>query len=127
MALLFVYGLLWLGTGKMGLAVEAVGGRTTVGRPLRFCTHAEPMPSTWPLALNLIGPPSIIFSVMLVWRIASASTFGSVLRARLNASAAIRQASKVKPAVRPWSTSLSFGFCLRNAFSTPVPGLAFRL
>src|SRR5258708_22648983 len=107
MALLFVYGLLWLGTGKMGLAVEAVGGRTTVGSRFRFCTHAEPMPSTWPLALNLIGPPSVIFSVMLVWRLASARVLGSVLLARLNASAATRIASTVTPAVSPSATTVS--------------------
>ncbi|MND04224.1 hypothetical protein D3C83_243980 [compost metagenome] len=52
--------------------------------------------------MNLIGPPSIILLVMFVWRIASASTFGSVLFARLNESAAIRIASNVKPAFSPW-------------------------
>src|SRR5258708_35385381 len=126
MALLFVYGLLWLGTGKMGLAVEAVGGRTTVGGMLRFCTRAEPMPSTWPLALNLIGPPSVIFSVMLVWRMASARVLASVLLARLNASAATRIGSKVNPALSPWSTRLSFGFCFLSARSTTLVSLACR-
>ena len=47
-------------------AVAACAGSTTVGSRPRFCTHAEPMPSTWPLALNLIGAPSIILLVMFV-------------------------------------------------------------
>ena len=75
----------------------------------------------------MIGPPSIILLVMFVCRIASASTFGSVLFARLKESAAIRIASNVKPAFRPWNTSLSFGFCLRNAFSTTFVSSAFGL
>src|SRR5215207_7378581 len=115
------------GAGNPGLAVAALAGSTAVGSMFRFCTHAEPMPSTWPFSLNLIGPPSVILSVMLVWRIASARVFGSVLFARLKASAAIRIASKVKPALRPWNTSLSFGLRLRNAFSTVLVRLAFGL
>src|ERR1044071_7614545 len=39
----------------------------------------------------------------------------------------MRMASKVKPAFRPWNTSLSFGFCLRNAFSTTWVSFAFGL
>src|SRR5258706_15262556 len=104
--------------------VAALAGSARVGGGLGFCTQAEPMPSTWPLALNLIGPPRDILSVMLVWRIASASVFGSVLRARLKASAAIRIASKVKPALRPWNSRRSFGFCLRKAFSTILVSFA---
>src|SRR5688500_13371430 len=122
-----LYAFLYPGIGKTGFAVAAPLGSTTVGVRFRFCTHAEPMPSTWPLALNLIGAPSVIFSVMLVWRIASARVFGSVAFARLKASAAIRIASKVNPAFSPWNTSLSFGFCLRNAFSTTLVTLAFGL
>src|SRR5919198_1937087 len=93
----------------------------------RFCTQAEPMPSTWPFALNLMGPPRDIFSVMLVWRMASASVLGSVLFARLKASAAINIASKVKPALRPWNTRLSFGFAFLNAASTRLVMFDFGL
>ena len=33
--------------------------------------QAEALPSTWPLGLKRIGPPSIMRDVMFVWRIAS--------------------------------------------------------
>ena len=60
---------------------------------------AERMFSTWPFALNLIGPPSDTRPVagMSVLRIASASVFGSTEPARLYASAAIISASNVNP------------------------------
>ncbi len=45
----------------------------------------------------------------------------------MNASAAISMASNVKPTFSPWNTSLSFGFCLRNAFSTTFVSSAFGL
>ena len=85
------------------------------------------MPSTWPLSLNLIGPPSDIFSVMLVCRMASASALGSVLFARLKASAAMRIASNVKPTFRPWNTRLTFGFAFLKAASTRLVMLDFGL
>jgi len=58
---------------------------------------ADRFPSTWPFGLNLIVPPSDMrFATgILVWRTASASAFGLVVLARLNASAAIMIASKV--------------------------------
>ena len=55
---------------------------------------------------------------MWVWRIASASALGSVVFARLNASAATRIASKVKATLSAWPTSRSFGNFYLNAAAT---------
>src|SRR4029079_10035636 len=86
-----------LDAGSASCAWAMSLGRTTVGLPPRFWSTTDRLPSTWPLALNLIGPPKETRSVaaMFVWRIASARAFGSVVRARLNAYAAVRIASKV--------------------------------
>src|ERR1041385_3585209 len=47
--------------------------------------HAERFPSTWPLALNLIGPPIIMRSLISVRRTASVSASALVGRARVKA------------------------------------------
>ena len=60
-----------------------------------FWMQADRLPSTWPLALNLIGPPSIMRLLMSVRRIASVSVLASAVRARLKASAATRIDSNV--------------------------------
>src|SRR5262245_18385936 len=87
--------------------------------------EAEPMPSTCPLALNLIGPPIIIRDVMLVCLIASVSAFGVVDFARRYASAAIMIASNVTPTLNARNLSESFGNCFRNAASTVFVSGAF--
>ena len=64
-----------LGIGNTSFPSASSAGRTTVGLPWRFWITTERLPSTWPLALNLMGPPKETRSVagMFVWRIASAS------------------------------------------------------
>src|SRR5258708_35689031 len=97
------------GAGKIGFAAAALSGRTAVGVWFKFCTAAEPTETFWPLASNLIGGPTIMCWVRLVCFRAPSSALGSAVPARLKASAAIRIASSVKPALKALVSNRSFG------------------
>src|SRR5438128_2631278 len=88
------------GIGNTGGAAAFAAGNTTVGLPLRFCTAAERRSTFWPFSLNLMAPPTITRSVMLVALSASTSASGLVESARFAASAQISTASKEKPMLR---------------------------
>src|ERR1051326_1770591 len=93
------------GIGNTGAAAAFAAGSTTVGLPLRFCTAAERRSTFWPFSLNLMAPPTMTRSVMLVALSASTSASGFVEPARFAASAQMSTASKEKPMLRSKDSS----------------------
>src|SRR5258708_31521544 len=85
------------GIGKTGAMAAVSTGITTVGARLRFWTMAEGILLFWPLSSNVIGPPIMMCSAILVARIAFINSAPLSGPARLTQSAATRSASKVEP------------------------------
>src|SRR3974377_2546784 len=81
--------------GKAGLGFDAACGANVTSLPPRFWIALHFNLSFWPFSLNMMPGPGLTLSLMLVVRTASASAFGSVVPARLNASAATSSASNV--------------------------------
>src|SRR5258708_23071516 len=88
------------GIGNTGAMVAVPAGIGTGGARLRFWTMAEGILLFWPLSSNVIGPPIMMCSAILVARIAFINSAPLAVPARLYPSAATRRASKVKPMLK---------------------------
>src|SRR5258708_8502754 len=82
------------GIGKTGAMAAVSTGITTVGARLRFWTMAEGILLFWPLSSNVIGPPIMMCSAILVARIAFINSAPLAVPARLYPSPPTRRAPK---------------------------------